>query len=141
MSTTHATATLIHELETILESAPQGELDPCLIEELGQKVREALRLLKDEEPIWVDAPRAKQLLGIELDASVPYWVELGLLRGRTLEDGRVQVQLDDILLRRYETEVSMAVGGDEMTQDELDELSRSRPGTYPWQREQMSPPK
>jgi hypothetical protein len=43
----------------------------------------------------------------------------GLLRSRPIADGGIEVRLDDVLYRRMEAEGLLAIGGDEMTPEEL----------------------
>jgi hypothetical protein len=49
------------------------------------------------------------------------------------------VRLDDVLYRRAEREGLMAIGGDELTQDELRTMKEARPGRNPWEREGTPP--
>ena len=133
MSTLPETTTALRDLESLLLSAPQGGLDPAVVEE---RVQYVLKLIAREEVRWIGTKKAKRLLGIELEDSVRVWAELGLLRSRTLPDGRLQVRLDDVLYRRAEREALMAIGGEELSPEELRILKEGRPGKNPWEREQ-----
>jgi hypothetical protein len=99
----------------------------------------AYRLARQEEVCWIPIADVYPLMGATVPGSMEYWVELGLLRGRTEPDGSLSIRLDDILYRRAESEGLMAIGGDEMTEDELQDLKLGRPGTNPWDREGASP--
>ncbi|MGI8552949.1 MAG: hypothetical protein ACR2PL_19510 [Dehalococcoidia bacterium] len=136
MSSPPDTYTTLRDLEALLRSAPQGELDPLLVE---AKVREVLCLLAYDEPHWIDIRDAKELSGIELSSSIEYWVKHGWLHSRVLPDGRLQVLLDDVLRHRVEREGLMAIGGDEMSDEELRILTEGRPGKNPWDRERVKP--
>ncbi len=57
------------------------------------------------------------------------------LRSRVQPNGRIQVLLDDVLYRREVAKGVGAIGGDFLTEDEFEELHRSRLGTLPWERE------
>lgn len=72
-------------------SGPLGGLDPLIVEE---RTRPVLRSLARDEPRWIDLPKAKLLLGINLDA-VTNWARQGLLRSRTLPTDQLQVRLED----------------------------------------------
>jgi hypothetical protein len=132
MSTRRDANSSLRELEALLGGAPQGTLNPGVV---GSKVREALRALSDQPAVWIGDAEAARLLGISSEETVRGWVQVGLLRGQTRADGCVQVRLDDVLSRRAETEGLMAIGGEEMTSDELRILSGERPGKNPWERE------
>jgi hypothetical protein len=69
---------------------------------------------------------------------VKTWANMGFLRSRTQPDGRMQVLLDDVLQEREEREEMTAIGGRDLTEEELEELHRSRPGTLPWERDGAS---
>ncbi len=125
-----ATRTL-RELEAMLRASPPGTIDPLAV---ADRVREVLALLSPEEARWVGTTEAKRLLGVGSENTVKAWARLGLLRSRTLPNGRVQVLLDDVLRRRAEREALLAIGGDDLTPDELHALKAARPGTNPWER-------
>jgi hypothetical protein len=136
MSAPPDTTKALRDLEALLQSAPQGGLDPVVVEE---RTREVLQLLKDEEPHWLDAAEAKCLLGIELEHAVKAWAQHGVLRSRTLPNGCLQVRLDDVLRERVLREDLMAMPGEELTPEELRIMKGTRPGKNPWEREQAKP--
>ena len=135
MSTAHETTTELKEMLALLRETPLGQLP---IEHV-RPVEEAAYRLARHEPCWIPIADVYPLMGATHPGSMEYWVDHGLLRGRTEPDGSLSVRLDDILYRRAESEGLLAFGGDEMTEDELRELSLGRPGTNPWDREGASP--
>ncbi len=132
MNVSNETAKALRAAEALLCSAPQGQLD---LEAVDTLVPKALRLLQHEPEQWISPDHAKRLLGVELDEMVPTLARGGLLRSRIGDDGQLQVRLDDVLHDRLESEGLLAIGGDDMTEEELEELHQSRPGTLPWERE------
>ena len=120
----------------MLLSAPQGELDSVVVE---QRVREVLRLLSREEPLWIGTAEAMRLLGIAREDSVKAWARMGLLRSRPIADGHIQVRLDDVLHERAAREALLGIGGEEMSPEELRILKEARPGKNPWERERDGP--
>jgi hypothetical protein len=132
MTTLRDPQAILREVQDLLRSAPQGELDP---EVARERIGEAIHLLAGQEPIWIDAAEAKQLLGIVIDATVPFLAQHGLLRGRTLPDGRLQVRLDDVFHERATREALLAFPGEELTPEELRIMREARPGKNPWERE------
>jgi hypothetical protein len=50
----------------------------------------------------------------------------------------MQVLLDDVLRERQSEEELSAIGGRDLTDEELEEVYRARPGTVPWEREQAT---
>jgi hypothetical protein len=122
----------LREVKAKLASAPQGELD---LEWVETHLSPAIKLLAREEPHWISTAEAQRLLGIAWESSVPYWVKLGLLRGRPGPGDSVEVRLDDVLRERLVREGLLAIGGDEMTPEELRILTKGRPGTNPWDRD------
>ena len=115
----------------LLEGGREGGLAPTRVAERLQRVVE---LLSDEEARWIGTTEAKRLLGVRSEHTVKAWARLGLLQSRTLPNGRTQVRLDDVLKRRAETEDLTALGGEELSPDELRMLRESRPGKNPWKR-------
>ncbi|HEV8633235.1 MAG TPA: hypothetical protein VG370_03185 [Chloroflexota bacterium] len=126
---------IVSDLRTIEENllaAPNaGALEPARV---ARRLRRVAALLADEEARWVGTTEAKRLLGVRSENTVKAWARGGLLRSRTLPNGRVQVSLDDVLERRAETGDLSAIGGDELSDEELRLLREARPGTNPWQR-------
>lgn len=121
------------EIEAALLAPTKGGLDSVL---LAERIRAVRKLLSKQEARWVGTTQAKRLLDIGSENTVKAWARMGLLRSRTLPNGRVQVLLDDVLRRREETEGLSAIGGDELTEEELRIMREARPGTNPWEREQ-----
>ncbi len=120
------------EIEAALLATTQGGLDSVL---LAERIRAVRKMLSRQEARWVGTTEAKRLLDLGSENTVKAWARMGLLRSRTLPNGRVQVLLDDVLRRREETEGLSAIGGDELTEDELRIMREARPGKNPWERE------
>ena len=125
-------------LKAMLRSAPQGELDPAIV---GDRVREVLQSLAGAQVQWIGPAEARGLLGVESEKTVEAWASMGLLRSRTAADGRLEVMLEDVLHRRAEREGLMAIGGEDLTPDELRILSQERPGKNPWERDGADRPR
>jgi hypothetical protein len=126
----------LRELEAELLEPTRGGLDAV---RLAERVRAVRKLLSKQEVRWVGTTEAKRLLALGSENTVKAWARMGLLRSRRLPNGRVQVLLDDVLRRREETEGLSAIGGDDLTEDELRILRESRPGKNPWEREKAGP--
>jgi hypothetical protein len=122
---------MLRELESALRATPRGALDPS---EAADRVAKVLALLSPEEARWIGTTEARRLLGVGSENTVKAWARLGLLRSRTLPNGRTQVLLDDVLRRRVEDEALLAVEGDDLAPEELEAVAADRPGTNPWQR-------
>jgi hypothetical protein len=120
----------------LLADEQQGCLDAARV---AQCIHRVVELLLGEDARWVGTTEAKRLLGVSSENTIKAWARLGLLRSRTLPNGRVQVLLDDVLERRAETEDLTAIEGDELSPEELRTLREARPGTRPWQRENTKP--
>lgn len=121
----------LRDLEAALRATPRGDLDP---DTAADRVAEVLALLAPEEARWIGTTEAKRLLGVGSENTVKAWARLGLLRSCTLPNGRTRVLLDDVLRRRAEDEALLAIGGDDLTPEDLQELGGARPGVNPWQR-------
>jgi hypothetical protein len=122
---------MLRELEVMLRTTPRGAFDPSVA---ADRVAEVLDLLSREQGRWVGTTEAKRLLGVGSENTVKAWARLGLLRSRRLPNGRTQVLLDDVLRRRAEDEALLAIGGDDLTPEELEEIEAARPETNPCER-------
>ncbi len=69
---------------------------------LAERLARIRRLLSRDEARWVGTTEAKRYLGVASENTVKAWVRMGLLHGRTLPNGRVQVMLDEVLRPRDE---------------------------------------
>lgn len=127
----------LRELEEELAHYPlyAGSADALRI---ADRIREVRRMLSREEAQWIGTTEAKRLLGVGSENTVKAWAKMGFLRSRTLPNGRIQVLLDDVLKEREMREDITAIGGRDLTEQELEALHQSRPGTLPWEREQAS---
>jgi hypothetical protein len=126
----------LQDLERALLESTAADLDSV---QLAERIRLVRYLLSDREAQWIGTTEAKRLLGVRSESTVKAWARLGLVRSRLLPNGRTQVLLDDVLRRREETEGLSAIGGDELTAEELRDLTVSRPGTNPWHRTHTDP--
>jgi hypothetical protein len=123
----------LRELEEELAHRKIGEADDSA--DVAERIRAVRRLLSGEDTKWIGTTEAKRLLGLGSENTVKAWARAGRLRSRVQPNGRIQVLLDDVLHRREAAEGVSAFGGDFLTEEELEELHRSRPGTLPWERE------
>jgi hypothetical protein len=135
MSVPTETTDELRALEEELAASPLGA-NAEISAHLANRIRQVRRLLAGDEAQWVGTAEAQRLLGLGSEDAVTAWVRAGRLRSRVPPHGRVQILLDDVLRRREEAEGVGAFGGEDLTEDELEELERGRPGTYPWEREQ-----
>src|SRR5579885_2571304 len=132
MSVIHRLVDDLRAIEEELLTAPDAAaLEPASV---AQRLHRVVAMLTDEDTHWVGTTEAKRLLGVSSENTVKAWARSGLLRSRTRPNGRVQVLLDDVLERRAEDADLAAVGGDELSPDELRQLRETRPGTNPWER-------
>lgn len=131
MTSVHTVCRMLRDLEESLRTTPRGAVDPLMV---ADRVGVVLALLSREEARWVGTTEAKRLLGVGSENTVKAWARLGLLRSRTLPNGRRQVLLDDVLRRRAEDEALLVVGGEALTPEELRALKAERSGTNPWER-------
>jgi hypothetical protein len=106
---------------------------------IADRIREVRRLLSREDAEWIGTTEAKRLLGVGSENTVKAWAKMGLLRSRTQPNGRIQVLLDDVLKEREAREAITAIGGRDMTEEEMEAEHQARSGTLPWEREQAPP--
>lgn len=103
--------------------------------DVAARLHAVVRLLESDEVRWIDAEEARRLIEAESTRTIEGWARLELVRSRRLPDGRLQVSLDDLLERKA---IDMALAGpfedDSLSPEEMDVLSRTRPGSLPWQR-------
>lgn len=113
--------------------------------QLAERIRDVRRLLSGDDAQWIGTTEAKRLLGVGSENTVKAWARAGRLRSRTQPDGRIQVLLDDVLGRREVVEGLTAIDiGEDISQEELDQLMRNSPPLYPggpgYRRGQQSEP-
>jgi hypothetical protein len=131
MSALTDAANALRDLESQLVASARAEANPL---DVAERVRQVLRLLAGQEVQWIGTTEAKRLLGVGSENTVKAWARLGFLRSRTPPNGRLQVRLDDVLRRRVERDELSAIGGEELSSDELRILRETRPGKNPWER-------
>jgi hypothetical protein len=106
---------------------------------LAGRIRQVRRLLAGDDARWIGTAKARLLLGVGSENTVEAWARMGLLRSRSQPNGRVQVLLEDVLKEREAREALSAVGGRDLTEEEMEAEHRARPGTPPWERERARP--
>jgi hypothetical protein len=135
MSTAHETTTELKEMLALLRETPQGRLPLDDIDRLEAIVRKIVR----DAPCWISEEEAAALLGATIPGSIAYLAERGFLPSRRSPDGSLELSFASILYERMVREGLMAIGGEELTEEEKRILSESRPGTLPWKREGATP--
>jgi hypothetical protein len=94
-----------------------------------------IEALTGDGPPMIGTEQARKILGVRSVNTVKRWLELGILGGVWDERrGRWQIPLDEALRLRSVHDDLAAMGGDDMTPEELEILSSTRPGTWPWER-------
>ena len=94
-----------------------------------------IQALTSPEAATVGTEQARKLLGVRSVNTVKRWIALGILAGHWDErSGRWRIPLADVLRLRRRQAALAAMGGDELTPDELAVLSATAPGAFPWQR-------
>ena len=106
----------LRELEAELLEPTRGGLDSVL---LAERIRAVRRLLSGGEGRWIGTTEAKRLLGLDSEDTVKAWLRMGMLRGRRLANGRIQVLLDDVLRQREVTEGLSAIDPPGMSEEDL----------------------
>src|SRR5688572_25511128 len=109
----------LRELEEELGRRPVGTGDDSA--DLAERIRAVRRLLSGDGVQWIGTTEAKRLLGLGSENTVKAWARAGRLRSRVQPNGRIQVLLDDVLHLREAAEGVSAFGGDDLTEEELEE--------------------
>lgn len=118
-------AAIVRQLQEVGARHPEtaGDLAPII------------RALSSPEESRIGTEQARKLLGVRSINTVKRWIELGILAGQWDErSGRWQIPLAEVLRLRGRQQALVEAGGDDLTADELETLSATRPGTLPWQR-------
>jgi hypothetical protein len=66
----------------------------------ASEIRAIRAHLADADNLWIGTREARRLAGVDSVAAIKAWARLGLLRSRKAPDGRLLVQLDDVLKQR-----------------------------------------
>ena len=83
--------------------------------------------------------QARMLLGVGSIGTITRWLELGILKGEwDAYADRWRIPLTEVLRLRATHRALGDAGGDELSQDELETLSATRPGRFPWQARETS---
>ncbi len=117
------------QLEDVRERHPNTavELEPVI------------RALTNNEANTIGTEQARKLLGVRSVNTVKRWIEVGMLAGQWDERaGRWRIPLAKVLRLRATQQALADVDGEDLSQDELDDLAASCQGTFPWQRAQDS---
>ena len=118
-------ATIVRQLQEVEARHPDTatNLDPII------------KALSSSEENTIGTEQARKLLGVRSVNTVKRWLELGILAGQWDErSGRWRIPLADVLRLRGMQQALAEAGGEDLTDDELEALSATRPGTFPWQR-------
>lgn len=117
--------TIIRQLQEVEERHPDTAADLAPI----------IKALSSPEDSTIGTEQARRLLGVRSVNTVKRWIELGILAGRWDERaGRWQIPLAEVLRLRGTQQALGEAGGDDLTEQELEALSETRPGTLPWRR-------
>lgn len=135
MATLDKVTAALREIEPDLAEPPKEGISSV---NLAERIRAVRKLLATQEPRWISLKEAKRLLAASSEDAVKGFVRMRFLQGRTLPNGRMQVLLDDVLRQRETEEALSAIGGRDLTEEELEEMYQARPGTVPWEREQAA---
>lgn len=81
---------------------------------------------------WLSLAQTKRALGFASQAVVRTWVDYGWLRSRR-SDGKLEILRADVLRANEARRDLTAIGGEELTPEELDELAEWQ-GRLPWER-------
>lgn len=83
---------------------------------------------------WLDLAQARRELGFVSEDAVRAWADWGWLRSRRDAAGHVEVSRSDVLAEKQRRIDLEALGGDELTDEELEEMAEWQ-GRLPWERE------
>lgn len=121
--------TIIRQLQEVEERHPDTAADLAPI----------IKALSSPDDSTVGTEQARKLLGVRSVNTVKRWIELGILAGRwDARSGRWQIPLAEVLRLRGTQHALGEVGGDDLTAQEVETLSATRPGTFPWHRVERS---
>jgi hypothetical protein len=126
------------ELRALDRELDDASLPPDMAARMRCRVAEMRRILAGPNAAWIGTTEAKRLLGLKTENTVKAWARAGVLQSRTLPNGRVQVHLEDVHRRAREAAALTTPWDEPMPEEELQSLSRTCPGSRPWQRK--SPP-
>jgi hypothetical protein len=118
-------AAIVRQLQEVETQHPDtaAALDPII------------HALSGPEESTIGTEHARRLLGVRSVNTIKRWIELGILDGRWDErSGRWQIPLADVLRLRGTQRALADAEGEDLTEEELDLLSSTRPGTFPWER-------
>jgi hypothetical protein len=118
-------------LDSIIQTLTQIETEHP---DTAERLAPIIRLLAGDASAMLTVDEAARLLGSS-PAGVVYRLEPGLLPGeRDQATGGWHLPLAEIVRQRAWLEALAAMPGEDLTADELADLSSTRPGSLPWQR-------
>ena len=133
MVTLDEATSALREIEGDLAQPTRGGDDSL---QLADRIRVIRVLLAKQSTRWVSPTEARRLLGATSADTVKALLRMGLLRSRNAVSGRTEVMLEDVLREREAREELLAIGGDDLTGEELEALHATQPGSNPWERGQ-----
>jgi hypothetical protein len=103
--------------------------------DVADELNPVIQALTGEEAAMIGIEQARELLGAASADEVGALLTLGILPGtREAQTGQWTIPLAAVLGFRRWREGILAIGGEDLTEEELAILSETRPGTFPWQR-------
>ena|SRR5579871_1484287 len=121
--------TIVRQLQEVGARHPDTaiELDPII------------RALSSPDESYIGTEQARKLLGVGSVNTVKRWIELGILAGQWDEhSGRWQIPLAEVLRLRGTQQALAGAECDDLSAEEAEALSETRPGTFPWQHTEHS---
>lgn len=133
MAAVDEVTTALREIEPQLLRCTNSGMEAV---DLAERIRTVRKLLSERGDRWIGVTEAKRYLQASSASRVKEWVRMGLLRGRSLPNGRIQLSLDDVLRDRENHEGITAIdNGVPITPEEamylLRPLEYPRPPGYP----------
>jgi hypothetical protein len=103
--------------------------------DVADDLNPVIQALTGQDSSVIGVEQARELLGATSAKAVEGLITLGILPGsQDPQTGDWSIPLAAILGFRHWQEEITAIGGDDMTEEELAILSETRIGTFPWQR-------
>jgi len=122
----------LRKIEPELQQPTKGGVNSL---NLADRIRSVRKLLAKQETRWINTTKARRLLAATSPDTVETLIRIGFLRSRNRPGGRIQVILADVLGERQAREELLAIGGDDLTGEELEIMHQAQPGTNPWERD------
>jgi hypothetical protein len=127
MNSIQEAADLLREIESELRAGESGR--PFDLPSVGERIHRVVESLSADEARWVDLGEAQRLLGVSSEKVVEDWARLGILRSRTLQNGQIHVNLDDVFEeRKVRADLTAIDEGGDLPHGEL--MGQMRPRLY-----------